>query len=199
MNAEQFVNDTWCAASSRNRAMASASRNETPARSITRCPGLRPLFPSVSVQTRRSSSTQGPVTRPSSRRQVAPLSFCAGPCEILSMSVPAFRATDMPGEIRFSLLMYVTVFEGVTAIDRGSNRCRGPYEMSWLRRRLVAPRATTFRSGSFRRCRDAEFLHSAPQGIGVHPQNRRGTARAFDHSSRAFQHVENVQALDILE
>ena len=118
----------------------------------------------------------------------------------------------MPVESDSVLPMYVTVSEGVIAVDCGRSKSGGTakyrsgsgsnasgatnYDISQLGRRIgfsAFLELTTRRSGY------AELLHAAPQGVGVHPQNRCGATRTFDDAFRAFQHVDDVQTLDIIE
>jgi hypothetical protein len=47
--------------------------------------------------------------------------------------------------------------------------------------------------------RNPELLHPAPQRVRVHAQNRRGASRTFNHAASALQHIEDVEAFDILQ
>jgi hypothetical protein len=107
--------------------------------------------------------------------------------------------------------VYVTVSEGLISVHcrrqhvcgtakyrscSGSNACNATnYDISQLGRIGFSAflRPTTRRFGY------AELLHAAPQGVGVDPQNRRGATVTFDHAFRASQHIDDVQALDIIE
>jgi hypothetical protein len=117
-----------------------------------------------------------------------------------------------PLRIKVLFAWYVTVSVGVMAVERGREQVWGAakyrswgsskalqrYELRYFavgsNRRLSAILGLTGRRSGY-----AELLHAAPQGVRVHPQNRRGATCTFDHAFRAFQHVDNVQALDIIE